>query len=316
MYIGIDIGGTTIKAGLVDKKCNIIIKDSIPTRARESYELFVDDIVEFSKKITADAGYTMADIESIGVGCPGSVDDKNGIITYANNLNLEFAPLGKDISEKIGLPVYLGNDANCAALGEFFALGDETLQNFVAITLGTGVGGGIVINRRIYTGFNGAAGELGHIILKAGGEPCTCGRDGCWEAYASATALIRETERAAEAHPTSLLSEMILENGGKANGKIPFDAAKQGDKVAENVVNNYIQAVSEGIVDVINIFQPEALVIGGGISKQGDSFLNAVRDYVKGFTYGHQCNIPIGKISLAKLGNDAGIVGAALLGIK
>ena len=316
MYIGIDIGGTTIKAGLVDEKCNIIIKDSIPTRANESYELFIDDIVSFAKKITADAGYTMADIESVGIGCPGSVDDKNGIVTYANNLNLEHAPLGKDISEKIGLPVYLGNDANCAALGEFFALGDETLQNFVAITLGTGVGGGVVINRRIYTGFNGAAGELGHIILKAGGEPCTCGRNGCWEAYASATALIRETERAAKENPSSLLSEMIAENGGKANGKIPFDAAEKGDETAKKVVKNYIEAVSEGIVDVINIFQPEALVIGGGISKQGDSFLNEVRNYVKGFTYGHQCNIPIGNISLAKLGNDAGIVGAALLGIR
>lgn len=314
MYIGIDVGGTAIKAGIVDDNCNIIVKGSIKTRAKESYKILAEDICEIAQKLVAESGYKMSDMKAMGVGCPGSVDDKGGIVVYANNLNLINAPLAEAIKEIINIPVFLGNDANCAALGEFFALCDDKIQNVVAITLGTGVGGGVIINRKLYTGFNGSAGELGHIVLKTDGMECTCGRRGCWEAYASVTALIGQAEEAAKENPKSLLFKYIEDNGGKANGKIPFDAAQKGDKTAKDVVDKYIRYVSEGIVDVINIFQPEALIIGGGISKQGENLVAPIREYVKNYTYGHQCNIPVAKISIAKLGNDAGIVGAALLG--
>lgn len=314
MYIGIDIGGTGIKAGLVDEKYNIIVKDSIPT-PKETYENMLNGIMELAEKVAAAGGYKLSDIESVGIGCPGSVDDKNGIVTYSNNLDVPNMNLGPDLSERMGLPVYLGNDANCAALGEFFALEDDSIQNFVAITLGTGVGSGIVINRKLYTGFNGAAGELGHTLLYADGEPCSCGRKGCWEAYASATALIRETERAAQAEPESILAKMVADNGGKANGKIAFDAAKQGDNTGKKVVDMYIKAVAEGIVNVINIFQPEVVVIGGGVSKEGEGLINPVCEYVNKYVYGAMDGVPFGEVRLAKLGNDAGILGAALLGI-
>ena len=315
MYIGIDIGGTAIKAGLVDEKCNIIVKGSIPTRAREGCETIAEDIAELSKKLLKQSGYSIDDVVSIGMGCPGTVDDKEKIVIYANNLNLTNAPLGKAVSDLMGVPVYLGNDANCAALGEFYALNDDSLQNFVAVTLGTGVGGGIVINRKLYTGSNGEAGELGHIMIKSGGEACTCGREGCWEAYASVTALVRDAERAAKANPDSLLAKLVAKNGGKANGKIPFDAMRDGDGTAKSVVDNYIQYVAAGIVDVINIFRPEVLVIGGGISKEGDTLLNPVLEYAKKYVYGETGADKKIDIRIAKLGNDAGIVGAALLGI-
>lgn len=314
MYIGIDIGGTGIKAGLVDEKYNIVVKDSIPT-PKGTYENMLNGIIGIAQKVASDGGCKMSDIKSIGIGCPGSVDDKKGIVTYSNNLDVPYMPLGPDISQRTGLPVYLGNDANCAALGEFFAL-DEDVENFVAITLGTGVGGGVVINKKLYTGFNGAAGELGHTLLTMNGEPCTCGRNGCWEAYASATALIRDTERAAKDNPDSILNQLITENGGKANGKIPFDAAEQGDEVAKNVVDNYIRYIAEGLINVMNIFQPEVVVIGGGVSKQGGTLIAPLRKYIKKYVYGSSDGVPIGDVRIAKLGNDAGIVGAALLGVN
>jgi len=316
LYIGVDVGGTTIKAGLVDDNCNIIVKGSIPTQSEESYEVLSRDIAEFAKELAIKGGVTLKDVQAIGIGFPGTVDDENGMVIYANNLNLLNAPVGKAVSELTGLPVYLGNDADCAALGEFFALKDEKMQNFIAITLGTGVGGGIIINRHIYTGSNGTAGEIGHIMLKMDGEPCTCGRDGCWEAYASATALIRDTERAGSDNPDSLLAKLIKENGGKANGKTAFTAAKQGCEAGQRVVDNYIRYVSEGIVDVVNIFQPQVVVIGGGVSKEGEGLINPIRDYVNKYTYGSVSNIVKAEIKLAQLGNDAGTVGAALLGIR
>ncbi len=315
MYIGIDIGGMSIKAGLVDENYNIMAKETLPT-PRDAYDSMITGIIGLCEKVAEAGGYKLSDMASIGIGCPGSVDDKRGIVTYSNNLQFPYMELGPDISARTGLPVYLGNDANCAALGEFYALNDENMQNFVAITLGTGVGGGIVINRKLFTGFNGAAGELGHIVINVDGEACTCGRRGCWEAYASATALMREAEKAAKENPDSLLAKMVAENGGKSDGKIPFDAARQGDEAGKAVVNNYIKAVAEGLVNVINIFQPEAVVIGGGVSKAGDELINPVCEYVRKYVYGSASGLKIGEVRPAQLGNDAGIIGAALLGIS
>ena len=311
MYLGVDLGGTGIKIGLVDEKGSILHKDSCPTQAMEDYKIIVKDMADLIKKILNDTDTNTMEIKAIGIGCPGSIDDKNGVVLYANNLNLHNAPLSDELKKYFDIPVYVGNDANCAALGEFFALNDENITDIVAITLGTGVGGGIIMNKKIFTGTNGIAGELGHTVINVGGEKCSCGRNGCWEAYASATALIRDTEKAAKENPNSYVAKLVAENGGKASGKIPFDAAKAGDETGKKLVENYVIYVAEGIVNIVNIFQPHAIVIGGGVSNAGDALLAPVEEYVKKNAYGGALQT---KISIAKLGNDAGIIGAAFLG--
>lgn len=313
MYIGVDLGGTGIKVGIVDSDGKILYKTSCPTRYQNGFGVIVADMADLIEKVLKNTNTDIKDVISIGVGTPGSVDDKNGIILYANNLNLYNANLRQELGKYFDKPIYVGNDANCATLGELFALEDEDITDLVAITLGTGVGGGIIINKKIYTGVNGIAGELGHTVLSFGGEKCTCGRNGCWEAYASATALIRDTKRAADENPDSYVAKLVNDNGGKANGKIPFDAAKEGDAVGQKLVDNYISYVAEGIINIINTFRPHAVVIGGGVSKEGDNLLNPVKEYVNKYVYGGQ-ETNVTKISIAKLGNDAGIVGAAFLG--
>ena len=312
-YIGIDIGGTGIKAGLVKENGEIIHKDSIPTNATADYRDLVKDMADLVNKVVADAGISMDDVKSVGMGCPGSIDDKNGIVSYANNINMKNAPVCDEFRKHIDKPTYINNDANCAALGEFFALEDENVSDFVAITLGTGVGGGIVINKKLYTGFNGTAGELGHIVIHVDGEPCSCGRKGCWEAYSSATAIIRDTERAAKAHPDSLVAKLVEENGGKGSGKTAFVAMREGDPVGKEIVDNYIKYLAEGIANIVNSFRPAVIAIGGGVSKEGDNLLIPLREEVMKRCYGVGM-VEASNIVVAKLGNDAGIVGAAFLG--
>ncbi|MBE7051359.1 MAG: ROK family protein [Ruminococcaceae bacterium] len=312
-YIGIDLGGTGAKAGIVTEEGTIIAKGSVPTKQLVGFEAIVEAMAKLALKVMEDASVSLDEIKCVGIGCPGSIDDKNGIVYYSNNLVMENAPICDEMKKYINKPIFIGNDANCAALGEFYNLDDDSVENFVAVTLGTGVGGGIILGKKLYTGFNGAGGEIGHINLCFGGEPCTCGRSGCWEAYASATALIRDTERAAKANPDSLLAKMVNENGGRATGKIPFDAAQAGDETGKKVVDAYISYVGEGIVDIINIFQPEVVAIGGGVCNQGDNLLVPLREYVAPRTYGAGL-IPATKIIIASLGNDAGIIGAAFLG--
>ncbi len=312
-YIGIDIGGTGIKAGIVDEAGNILFKDSIPTSRVADYVVLAKEIADLTKAVIDKAGVSLDDISSIGMGCPGSIDDKNGVVTYANNINLKNAPLCSEVRKHIDKDIYISNDANCAALGEFFALTDKSVTDFAAITLGTGVGGGIIINGRIFAGYNGAGAEIGHTVLVSGGESCTCGRKGCLEAYASATALIRDAERAAKANPSSHLARLIEENGGRANGKIPWDAMDMGDSVAKEVIDRYVFYVAEGVVDIINSFRPQVVAIGGGICRQGDRLLDPIKEHVARFSYGAQYVKPP-KVVIAKLGNDAGIIGAAFLG--
>ncbi len=312
-YIGIDIGGTGVKAGVVSPEGKILVKDSVETNVDAGYKKIVSDTAELVKKVVSDAKITLDDVKSIGIGCPGSIDDKTGVVVYANNLGFKNAPICSELKKYIDKPIYINNDANCAALGEFFALNDDSVEDFIAVTLGTGVGGGVIIDKKLYTGFNSVAGELGHTVIVVDGEQCTCGRKGCWEAYASATALIRETEKAAANNPDSLLAAMIKENGGKANGKIPWDAMQSGDAVGKQVIDMYVKYVSEGIINLINTFQPNVVAIGGGISRQGDNLLTPVRKYIEDKCYGGGL-VPASKIVMAQLGNEAGIIGAAFLG--
>lgn len=308
MYIGIDLGGTNIAVGIVDENGKIIAQDSTPTLAERPIEELVDDMVSVSRRVMAAAGLTEKDIKAIGVGSPGSVVNETGTIAYANNIRMKNVPLAELIGKQLDLPVNLENDANAAAFGEYVINGCNA-GTFVFITLGTGVGGGVVIDGKIFRGFNGAGAELGHMTLVHNGEPCSCGKNGCWESYASVTALIHQTKAAMEKNPDSLMHDITAKEG-KVSGRTAFDAAKLGDAAAKQVVDTYIEYVADGIVSMVDLFQPEKLIIGGGISKEGDYLLNPIKKYVEAYDYNKY--LPKTKIEIATLFNDAGIIGAAL----
>ena len=309
MYIGIDLGGTNIAAGVVDETGRIIYKSSVPTLAQRPVEEIVEDMADLCVDIVDGADCSIADIEAVGVGCPGTVDNKNGIVAYACNLRMQNTELGAMLEKKLGKPVNLENDANAATLGEY-AVNGNNADSFVLITLGTGVGGGVIIDGKPYRGFNCAGGELGHIIINADGEEqCSCGNKGCWEAYASVTALIRQTKQAMQSDSNSMMHKWIQENG-EVSGRTAFECAKAGDRTAKAVVEKYIRYVSYGLISILNIFQPSKILIGGGISKEGDYLLNPLREYVYAGDYNKYREKT--KIETATLFNDAGIIGAAL----
>jgi len=307
-YIGIDLGGTNIAGGLVTEDAKIIASDSIPTRAEREYPEIVADIAKVCRSVVEKAGADMSEVKAIGIGAPGSIDSKNGVILYANNLKFDHTPIAEELRKHIDLPVHLENDANAAAYGEFMVNG-KGAKDFVFITLGTGVGGGIIINEKLYTGFNGIGGELGHMTIAHGGKMCSCGNPGCWEAYASVTALISQTKEAIEKNPDSLMVKLAEENG-EVSGRTAFEAAKQGDKAAIAVVEQYREYVASGVTNIINIFQPERLMIGGGISREGEYLIAPIREYCE--RYGYNKKIAATDIQAATLFGDAGIVGAAL----
>lgn len=309
MYVGIDLGGTNIAAGVVDENNKIISSGSVPTKAERHYSEIIKDMAELTKTVVKAAGLELTEIKAIGIGSPGTVDSEKGMVAYSNNIRMDHVPMAEELQSCLGMdiPVKMENDANAAALGEYAATGAKA-KSFVFITLGTGVGGGIVIDGKLYRGFNCAGGEPGHMIIDLGGEPCTCGGRGCWEAYASVTALKRQTELAMAANPDSLMHK-IAEQDGKISGKTAFVAAKKGDMAGRAVVDQYIEYVATGIVSVINIFQPELLVIGGGISKEGDNLLIPIKEYVENLDFNKF--MPKTEIRIAQLFNDAGIIGAA-----
>ncbi len=308
MYIGIDLGGTNIAVGVVNEEGKIIKQGSVPTNAKRHYSEIVKDMADLALKVVNEAGLKIEDIKAVGIGSPGSIDNENGVVVYSNNIKMNNTPLAEEFRKYIDLPVNLENDANAAAYGEYCINGKST-SDFVFITLGTGVGGGLIIDKKIYRGFNGIAAELGHVTLVHDGVECSCGNKGCWEAYASVTALIRQTKEAMDKNPDSLMHE-IAKREGKISGRTSFEAAKKGDKAGKEVVDQYISYIADGITGMINIFQPEKLLIGGGISREGDYLLNPIIEYVNKAQYNK--NLPKPEIGIAKLFNDAGIIGAAL----
>lgn len=309
MYIGIDLGGTNIAAGLVDENGKILIKDSVPTNSERPTDEIVADMAVLSKKLVDSGGIRMSDIYAVGIGCPGTVNSKNGEIVYSNNIPMKHYPMAEKFRKYLDLPIVIDNDANCAALGEYTVSGKGT-GVFVLITLGTGVGGGVIIDGKIFHGFNGAAAEPGHITLVSGGKQCTCGKKGCFEAYASATALIQQTKEAIVKNPDSVMNELAKKEG-KVSGRTAFEAAKQGDKAGQDVVNQYVRYLADGLVSIENVLQPEIIAIGGGISKEGEYLMKPVREYVSG--NGFNKFMPKTNIVAAQLFNDAGIVGAAMM---
>lgn len=309
MKIGIDLGGTNIAAGLVDNEYKIIEKASTPTLADRPINEIIDDIVDLCKSIVVHRQMTMGEVETIGIGCPGTVDNKNGVVVYANNICMENVKLCAELEKRLGKPVNVENDANAAALGEYVVNGGGA-ESFVFVTLGTGVGGGVVIDGKLYRGFNGAGAELGHIIIDPDGEQCTCGNKGCWEAYASVTALIRQTKAAMDMDSDSMMHAWVADRGA-ITGRTAFDCAKAGDSTAQKVVDQYIKHVGTGLISVLNIFQPRLILIGGGISKEGEYLLDPLRKCVYAGDYNKF--MPKTEIKAASLYNDAGIIGAALL---
>jgi glucokinase len=314
-YIGIDIGGMIVKAGIVNEEGKIICKDICQTFPDKHYSVMVKDMYELCVKILSDAGLRFEDISGVGIGCPGTIYAEKGIITFANNLNFHDTPLVDEFKKYWkGDAVYIENDANCAALGEYLFGSGKGSRNCIFITLGTGVGSGFILDGKIFAGKMGAGAEAGHMVIRIDGEKCTCGRRGCWEAYASATALIRDTQKAMAKNPDSLMHKIAAQYG-KVNGRVAFDAAKQNDKAAKQVVKRYIKYIGCGVVNLINIFRPDKVLIGGGISNEGDYFIKLIQRYVNRYHYGGKIN-PRVKVVRASLLNDAGIIGAASLAMN
>ncbi len=313
MYkIGIDLGGTNIAAGVVDENNKILGAASVKTNCPRPAEEIADSIAEAAKLAVRKAGISLQDVESVGVGTPGAVN-ADGVVENSPNLGFLHTPLRDMIQQRLGKPTFVENDANCAALGEQLAGCGHGVPNFIAVTLGTGVGGGIILNGKLLTGINGAAGEVGHMVIVKDGIPCKCGRQGCFEKYASATALVRETREAmeADAYKTSLMWK-ISSSLEKVNGITSFKAARQGDELGLKVVEEYISYLAVGVTDLINLFQPDILCIGGGISREGDFLIQPLIQKVSEQQYA-QYAMKKTEIRAAVLGNDAGIIGAALL---
>lgn len=315
MYtIGIDLGGTNIVASVVDDDYNIISTSKTPTNSPRSADEIFDDIADVCEEAVKTAGLTMEDIDSVGMGTPGTVN-QDGIIEFANNLAFNNVPARTMLAKRINKPeekVFIENDANCAALGEAYAGCGNGAKDFVAVTLGTGVGSGVIIGGKIVNGVNYAGGECGHMVIVVDGEQCSCGRKGCWEAYASATALIRQTKKAMEEYPDSLMHKLAKEEG-KVSGRTAFDAMRLGDIAGIKVVDDYIKYVACGLINIVNALQPEIICIGGGICNEGETLMKPLRRFVQSERYSIHSKIQT-KIVKAELGNDAGVIGAALLG--
>ena len=306
-YIGIDIGGTNLKAGLVDEDGRLLAVKTMKIREVSDPDALTGTLVALTRELAQEGGVPMEEIASVGAGVPGVVDIRTGSIVYTCNLPLRNIPLRKLFKRRLGLHLYVENDANCAALAEYYAGAGQGSKRFVTITLGTGIGAGIIHNGKIFHGGNGMAGEVGHTCIDYQGLPCPCGRRGCWEAYSSATALIRQARQAAAEHPESLLA-----GAEEITGKTVFDAADRGDETANAVVDRFCDYLGAGVTNIVNALAPEVILIGGGISRQGERLLAPVRRYVEKNCFGGKDGaIPI--IAAARLGNDAGIIGAAAL---
>ena len=313
-YVGIDLGGTNIAAGIVEKSGNIIAKASVKTNAKREADEIIKDMAQLVLNLLKDNNLTIDDIECAGIATPGTANHDTGVVVYANNLPFLNYPLAAKLSEFTGIKkVLIENDANAAAKGESMCGASKGCNNSIMITLGTGVGGGIVIDKKVYSGFNYAGAELGHVVIEVDGKPCSCGRKGCWEAYSSATGLINMTKEAMQKDKNSVMWELCDGDIEKANGRTSFDAMRKGDASGKAVVDLYIHYLAEGIVNMINIFQPEVLVIGGGICNEKNYLTDPLNKIIKKFAYssnGDKNTV----IKIAQLGNDAGIVGAAMLG--
>ena len=318
MYrIGVDLGGTNIAVGLVNENYEIVVKKSTPTKAERPADEIAADIAMLCQRVCAEKGIDVKDIANIGVATPGIADCDTGEVVYSCNLPFRKFPLAAKVAGVLGIDasrVTLANDANAAAWGEAVAGAAKGSSNSVMITLGTGVGGGIILDNKIYTGFNYAGAELGHIVIEIDGAQCGCGRKGCWEAYSSATGLIRMTREALE-ECRATGRQTIMSKAERISGRTACEAMRAGDEVGKEVYDRYVKYLAAGLTNIINIFQPEIISLGGGVSNEGQSLIDALLPLVRAEQYGSSQldSEKLTELRIAKLGNDAGIIGAAAL---
>lgn len=313
-YIGVDIGGTNIACGIVNDSCEIIARSKIKTNSSGNSLAYKDVLKVIKSAVIAvckEAGIDVSEARSIGVGSPGVCNSESGVVENCSNLGFDNSPVKADLEAEFKIPVYLDNDANAAAFGEFMSGAAKGAKNAVVITLGTGVGAGIIIDKKIYRGSNFAGGEIGHTVIAVDGAPCGCGRRGCFEAYSSATGLVRMTLMAGEENPQSLINAIIKEDG-RCSARTAYKAMKAGDAVGKTVTDDYVKYLACGITNVINTFQPEILCIGGGVCNEGEILLNPLKEAVAKQVYSKN-SAKNTEIVICSLGNDAGIIGAAML---
>lgn len=312
LYIGIDVGGTTAKAGVVDEEGKILAKSVCKTGKERAFEDIAADMAELCRRVVRESGHEMADIAAVGVGIPGEQDPRSGLVAFCNNLGWVNVPLMQRLREALGLGVYVDNDANVAALAESAFGASRDVKSSILVTLGTGVGGGIVENRRVRTGAHGVGGEIGHMVVVVDGEKCNCGHRGCWEKYASATAIIRMGRALMEEKPDCALARQLGGDAAQLNAKAVLDLAKAGDADCMGIFETYVKYLCVGLANLINIYDPDMIVLGGGVAYAGDFLLDAVRAALGDYVY---CPaLSWARVELARMGNDAGIIGAAMLG--
>lgn len=313
MRIGIDVGGTTIKAGVVSEEGRILFQSAIDTKAGRDYRLIFEDMIKQIEALLTQAGCKHEELKSIGIGIPGLADYKTGNVIYCTNMSWTDVPLGSALQAHFNKPVYLENDATVAGLAESVMGSTKGFPNSVFLTLGTGIGGGIIINHKTYSGSHSAGSEIGHMIVGENFYECNCGNNGCLETFASATAMIRYAAHRIE--KDGIKSSILEKAGGKTeniNAKAIFDAAKEGDSLGLETVNRMIKYLAIGIINIMNMLDPDIIAIGGGVSKAGDYLIGLLKQQVGKMLF--SCNVQYADIVLAELGNEAGIIGAAFLG--
>ena len=314
MYLGIDIGGTNLKAGLVTEDGRLLAAKKCPLAPNCSADGLVAALGQLALALLAENGVAAGAVEAVGMGVPGAVDNARGRVLFTCNVPMTGLAVAEAFRRYVPAPLYLGNDADCAALGEYHAGAGRGCESLLVVTLGTGVGAGLVLGGRLYTGFSHTAGEVGHIVVEPGGELCSCGRRGCWERYASATALVRAACEAMQHRRDSLLWTLCGWDEAKIDGRTVFAAAEAGDEAALAVCARYVDYLARGVIDLVNILQPEVLVLGGGVGGAPDALLfDPLRERVARENYNAGAHLPCTRIVRAQLGNDAGIIGAALL---
>lgn len=312
-FVGVELGVTRLVAGVVDKYGKLIRKESVPTVSDRPYDEILKDVADLISKVLYDESIDVRSVRYIGVGCPGIPNNNEGTIVRNYSLNFVNTPIRAELQKHFHMPIFIENSANCVALAESVSGAAEDIDYSVTIKIGNGIGGGVIINNKIYSGFNFAGAEMGHMVISIGGEPCTCGRKGCWEAYASATALIKQTTAMAEKHKNSLLYKMVEGDMSKISVATPFEAAKQGDAAASEVLYRYYEYLGEGIVNIVNILMPQVIIISGEISKQGEYLLKPLRVILDERIYSKE--IPQPELKTAELGSAAIVIGAAMLGL-
>ena len=309
LYIGIDVGGTNLKAGLVDETGKILAVERCPLNF-QGPEQFAEDVARLAASAAGKGGVAPESLAYVGMGLPGAVS--GGDILFTTNIPMKDVPIERLFRRHLDLPLLLGNDADCAAVGEFFCGAGRGTRDFAVVTLGTGIGCGLLLGGKLHGG--PASSEAGHLVICHGGELCNCGRRGCWERYASATALIQQTKAAMAAHPESLLHAIAPENGGVVEGRTAFQAAQAGDETALAVCRQYVEYLADGTISLINILRPEAVAIGGGVAAAPEHLLlEPLREIVARESFSSHGGITT-RVLRAELGNDAGIIGAAMLG--